>query len=160
VSPEEGELRPQLRDRFGLSVRIAGIQQPEKRVQIIKYRNAYDENPEAFCRQFAAQDSAVAQKLVDAREGLKNVQISDELLLKIAEISVALGIDGHRGDLTLMKAIRAYAALEGRSEAEEQDILKVAHMVFLHRMRSLPFEQAKSFDPSVIEKILHGEAAE
>jgi hypothetical protein len=154
------QLRPQLLDRFGLSVRIAGIQQPEKRVQIIKYRTAYDEDPEAFCQQFAAQDSAVAQKLVDAREGLKNVQISDELLLKIAEISVALGIDGHRGDLTLMKAIRAYAALEGRCEAEEQDILKVAHMVFLHRMRSLPFEQAKSFDPSVIEKILHGEAAE
>lgn len=160
MNPEEGELRPQLLDRFGLSVRIAGIQQPEKRVQIIKYRNAYDEDPEAFCQQFASQDSTVAQKLVDARAGLKNVQIKDELLLKIAEISVALGIDGHRGDLTLMKAIRAYAALEGRREAEEQDILKVAHMVFLHRMRSLPFEQAKSFDPGVIEKILQGEFAE
>ena len=160
MNPEEGELRPQLLDRFGLSVRIAGIQDPEKRVQIIKYRTAYDENPEVFCRQFADKEAEIANKLVDARAHLKNVLISDEVLLKIAEISVALGIDGHRGDLTLMKAIRAYAALNGRCEAEEQDILKVAHMVFLHRMRSLPFEQAKAFDPGVIEKIIHGEDAQ
>lgn len=159
MNPEEGELRPQLLDRFGLSVRIAGIQEPAKRVQIIKYRTAYDEDPETFCQKFVQQDTEVAQKLVDARSNLQTVRICDELLLKIAEISVALGIDGHRGDLTLMKAIRAYAALEGRREAEEQDILKVAHMVFLHRMRSLPFEQAKSFDSGVIEKILQGEGA-
>lgn len=157
MNPEEGELRPQLLDRFGLSIRIAGIADPEKRVQIIKYRAAYDENPEAFCNLFASRDQAVAEALVGARARLQEVQISDELLLKIVKISVALGIDGHRGDLTLMKAIRAYAALSSRKEATQEDILKVAHMVYLHRMRSLPFEQARSFDPSVIERILSGE---
>lgn len=154
MNPEEGELRPQLLDRFGLSVRITGISDPVQRVQIIKYRSAYDEDPEAFCQRFSEQDRAVADTLVAARERLHAVHFSDKLLLKIAEISVALGIDGHRGDLTLMKAVRAYAALAGRKEAVEDDILKVAHMVFLHRMRSLPFEQARTFDPSVIEKIL------
>lgn len=158
MNPEEGELRPQLLDRFGLSVRIAGIADPAKRVQIIKYRTAYDEDPDSFCKQFSTEDEKVAQSLVDARDHLLQVSVGDELLLKIAEISVALGIDGHRGDLTLMKAVRAYAALEGRKEACEDDILKTAHMVFLHRMRSLPFEQAKSFDPSVIEKVLNKES--
>ena len=158
MNPEEGELRPQLLDRFGLSVRIVGITDPAKRVQIIKYRTAYDQGPEAFCKKFAGEDKKVTDTLTKARENLTAVSVSDELLLKIAEISVALGIDGHRGDLTLMKAIRGYAALEGRQEAQESDIKVVAHMVFLHRMRSLPFEQAKSFDPTVIEKILHKEA--
>jgi Mg-chelatase subunit ChlI len=159
MNPEEGELRPQLLDRFGMSVRIAGIQEPEKRIQIIKYRNAYDENPEAFCKQFEEADREVASQLVEAREKLYSVQVSDELLLKIAKISVALGIDGHRGDLTLMKAVRAHAALGNRSEATDEDILAVAHMVFLHRMRSLPFEQTKTFDPAVIEHILQEETA-
>lgn len=157
MNPEEGELRPQLLDRFGLSIRIAGISDPEKRVQIIKYRAAYDEDPEGFCKQFAQQDGAIANALATARAQLNTVQLSDELLLKIVKISVVLGIDGHRGDLTLMKAVRAYAALNGCKEATEGDILKVAPMVFLHRMRSLPFEQAKVFDPSVIEKVLSEE---
>ena len=160
MNPEEGELRPQLLDRFGLSVRIAGIQDPVKRVQIIKYRSAYDEDPEAFCQRFAKEDREVAQKLVSARNRLRDVQISDELLLKIAEVSISLGIDGHRGDLTLMKAVRAYAALEGRNEATKEDILKVASMVFLHRMRSLPFEQVREFDITAIEKILAQEEKE
>lgn len=159
MNPEEGELRPQLLDRFGLSVRIEGIPEPEKRMQIIKYRTAYDENPTEFCSRFAEADTDVAKKLVEARDNLLSVEVCDDLLLKIAKISVALGIDGHRGDLTLMKAIRAHASLQGRTAAEDSDILAVAHMVFLHRMRSLPFEQTKTFDPSVIEKIIHGEEA-
>lgn len=159
MNPEEGDLRPQLLDRFGLSVRIAGIQDPEARVQIVKYRSAYDEDAAAFCARFQEQETALAERIVTAREQVSQVDVSDELLLKNAKISIALEVDGHRGDLTMMKAIRAYAALQGKEAADESDIETVAHMVYLHRMRSLPFEQAHSFDPSVIQEILHGEEA-
>ncbi len=79
------------------------------------------------------------------------------MLLTDAKLAIALGVDGHRGDLTLMKAVRAYAALEGRKEAAAPDIETVAHMVFLHRMKALPFEQAKRFDTELVHKIVAGE---
>ena len=154
MNPEEGELRPQLLDRFGLSTQIEGIKDAEKRVMIMKYRNSYDRDPQKFCEFFAEQEKKLADQIFYAREHLLQVEVPDELLLKIANLSVALEVEGHRADLTLMKAIRAYAAWEGRKTAVEEDILKTAPMVFRHRMRSLPFEQAKTFDLSIIERIL------
>ncbi len=157
MNPEEGELRPQLLDRFGLSVRIEGVKEPEKRVQIVKYRSAYDEDSQAFSERFAPEERALSNKIDRARAALFDVAIPDEVLLTDAKLAIALGVDGHRGDLTLMKAVRAYAALEGRKEAAAPDIETVAHMVFLHRMKALPFEQAKRFDTELVHKIVAGE---
>lgn len=157
MNPEEGELRPQLLDRFGLSVRIEGVLDPEKRVQIVKFRGAYDEDPKAFVERFAPEETALSEKIDTARARLRDVSVPDDVLLTDAKIAIALGVDGHRGDLTLMKAVHAYAAMEGRPEATAADIEKVAHMVFLHRMKALPFEQARSFDRELVHKIVSGE---
>ncbi len=154
MNPEEGELRPQLLDRFGLSVRISSITDPQERVKIIKYRNEYDADPEKFSEKFKDSDAELAKKIVSARQRLYDVEISDEILLSIAKVSVALEIEGHRSDLTLMKAARAYAAFNEKTSVDIEDIKKTASLVYLHRMRSLPFEQAKEFDSSVIGEII------
>ena len=159
MNPEEGELRPQLLDRFGLSVKIEGVKEPEKRVQIVKFRGAYDDNPKAFSENFAPEEKALSDRIENARVNLKNVTLSDDILLTNAEIAIALGVDGHRGDLTLMKAVKAYAALNGRAEAVPEDIEKVAPMVYLHRMKALPFEQARDFDKKLVHRIVIGEEA-
>lgn len=155
MNPEEGELRPQLLDRFGLSVRIEGIKEAEKRVQIVKYRNAYEDDPKVFSESFAEQEKEMADRIENARAILKDVRVPDEILLTDARIAIGLGVDGHRGDLTLMKALKTFAAFENRSEVSLGDIEKVAHMVFLHRMKSLPFEQTKSFDMDKVRSIIH-----
>lgn len=160
MNPEEGELRPQLLDRFGLSVRIEGIKDPEKRVQIVKYRNAYDDDPKAFAESYTSQDKALAEKIKNARRIIKDVEVADDILLTDAKIAIELGVDGHRGDLTLMKAVRTCAAFENRTQAEVEDIEKVVHMVFLHRMKSLPFEQTRSFDMDKVREIIDGKAGE
>ena len=156
MNPEEGELRPQLLDRFGLSVRIEGVKEPEKRVQIVKFRSAYDEDPQAFSARFAPEEKSLCEKIDAARAALPGVTVPDDVLLTDAKLAISLGVDGHRGDLTLMKAVRAIAALQGRTEAAVSDIETVAHMVFLHRMKALPFEQARSFDTELVHKIVSG----
>lgn len=154
MNPEEGELIPQLLDRFGLSIRIEGIKDPEDRVKIIKYRSEYDADPEKFISIFRDSEEALIKKILHARNILDRVEISDDKLLAIAKVSVALEVDGHRSDLTMMKAARAYAAFEGRYKVEYEDIKKVAEFVYMHRMRRLPFEQAKDIDMDIIDKII------
>ncbi|NLH01646.1 MAG: AAA domain-containing protein [Clostridiales bacterium] len=160
MNPEEGDLRPQLLDRFGLSVKIEGIKDPEKRVQIVKYRNAYDDDPKAFAERFAEKEKALSDKIENARALVKEVQVSDEILLTNAKIAIGLGVDGHRGDLTLMKAVKTYAAFENRTQADISAIEKVVHMVFLHRMKNLPFEQTKNFDMDMVRTIISGKTGD
>lgn len=154
MNPEEGELRPQLLDRFGLSVRIEGVMDPEKRVQIVKYRNAYDDDPQKFVESFQAQENEMTEKIENARRIIKDVEVPDEILFTDAKIAIELGVDGHRGDLTLMKAVKTCAAFDNRTKAQLDDIEKVVHMVFLHRMKSLPFEQTRSFDMEKVRAII------
>lgn len=154
MNPEEGELRPQLLDRFGLSVSISSVTVPEERVKIIKYRNEYDMDPQKFAEKFREEEETLSKKITDARSRLFDVNVSDDCLLAIAKVSVALEIEGHRSDLTLMKAARAYCAFCGRNEVELDDIKAIAPFVYLHRMRSLPFERAREFDPQIIGEIL------
>lgn len=156
MNPEEGELRPQLTDRFGLSVHISGINDPGQRVRILKYRNEYDEDPVAFTGKFEEQERILAEKIIKARSIINETEISDDLLFKIARTSVRLEVDGHRSDLTAMKASIAFAAFDGRTSVCEEDIKYVAPFVYLHRMKSLPFEEAKEFDPEILEQIFHG----
>ena len=125
MNPEEGELRPQLLDRFGLCVEISGI-----------------------------RDRELAERIVKAQTALPGISISDALLRKITDLAIELEIDGHRGDITLMKAAKALAAFKGRKEASAEDIKAVAKMVFLHRMKSLPFENARTINMERVNQIL------
>lgn len=154
MNPEEGELRPQLLDRFGLSVEIKGLRNPEQRVQIVRLRSEFDNAPVSFIQNYSELDAELGRKIAEACKALPEVQISDEILLTDAKIAIALDSDGHRGDITMMKALLAAAALEGRKEVTADDILLVVKMVFLHRLKSLPFEKTKTFDLEMVRKIV------
>ncbi|MGL4849908.1 MAG: ATP-binding protein [Clostridium sp.] len=140
MNPEEGELRPQLLDRFGLSVQVKGIRNPEERIKVIKNRGEFDKDPNKFLKEFEPLENELREKIIKARNIVRDVEISDELLLLIAKIGIKFDIDGHRGDLTLMKTAMTIAALDGRKEVKRDDILKAAPLVLFHRMRKLPFE--------------------
>ncbi|RDY25027.1 magnesium chelatase ATPase subunit I [Romboutsia maritimum] len=155
MNPEEGELRPQLLDRFGFSVDIKGIKDPQKRVQIVKYRSEFEENQDEFISRWEEEEQELRDKIENARKIINEVEISDEMLFLNAQLSIALEIDGHRGDLTLMKATKSMAAFNNRKLVQKEDIEEVARMVLLHRMRSLPFESAKKLDQETIKKIIN-----
>lgn len=154
MNPEEGELRPQLLDRFGLSVEVKGIKDPKKRVEIVKLRGEFEDNPTKFIEKHKVDEIKLGENIKTTRELLRDVKISDDLLLLNAMLGIKFDIDGHRGDLTLMKAAMTKAALKGRKEVLREDIEEVAPMVLFHRLRKLPFEVAKSIDSTMIKEVI------
>jgi magnesium chelatase subunit I len=138
MNPEEGELRPQLLDRFGLSVRVEGIADRESRVTVMERRVAFDENPAAFAGQWQAESQELVERLEAARSLYPDVTISREELFAIADFCLTVGVDGHRGDIIMMKTAKAFAALEGRHEVRHSDIETAAELALPHRMRRQP----------------------
>lgn len=141
MNPEEGDLRPQLLDRFGLSVMVYGEQDPAQRMEVIKRRLAFGDAPETFIASYEASERALHERLLQARNLLPTIIPSDDILLKIASISVGVGVDGHRSDITMMHTARAHAAFHGRSQIVDDDIKVAARLTLKHRMRRLPFEE-------------------
>lgn len=135
-NPEEGELRPQLLDRFGLHVRTETIQDIAQRVEIIRRRDEFERDPAGFAKAMAAEQECLRQRLIRARELLPKVRADAELLLAVAELCLRLRADGHRGELTLIRAARALAAFEGRDRAMGEDVRRLAVMALRHRLRS------------------------
>jgi magnesium chelatase subunit D len=140
-NPEEGELRPQLLDRFGLHVEVTTETDLDRRVQIILAREAFERDPANFIASVEAEQTALRRKITSARKALHRVNISLQLLRRIAQLCLELKIDGHRGELTITRAARALAALEGRRAVNEQDVRRVAVMSLRHRLRRDPLEQ-------------------
>ncbi|HYG10460.1 MAG TPA: VWA domain-containing protein, partial [Pyrinomonadaceae bacterium] len=140
-NPEEGELRPQLLDRFGLYTEIRTATDFEERVEIITRREAFDRDPAAFCAAWELEQARLRRRLVRARTAVKNVRLSTELVRGIAELCGRLSVDGHRGELTIARAARALAAFENRKEAAPADVRRVAAMALRHRLRRDPLEQ-------------------
>ena len=141
MNPEEGDLRPQLLDRFGLSVMVYGEQDPAQRMEVIKRRLAFGDNPAEFVETYKESERALHDRLLEARKLLPTIIPSDDILLKIASISVGVGVDGHRSDITIMHTARAHAAFHGRSQIIDDDIKVAARLTLKHRMRRLPFEE-------------------
>ena len=141
MNPEEGDLRPQLLDRFGLSVMVYGEQDPAQRMEVIKRRLAFGDAPEAFIASYEESEQALHERLLQARKLLPTIIPSDDSLLKIASISIGIGVDGHRSDITMMHTARAHAAFHGRSQIIDDDIKVAARLTLKHRMRRLPFEE-------------------
>ncbi|MEM1111878.1 MAG: magnesium chelatase ATPase subunit I [Pseudomonadota bacterium] len=139
-NPEEGDLRPQLLDRFGLHARITTVTDIDDRVEIVQRRRAFDADPEAFVASFAAEEGAMRQQLAEARARLSSVDLSDDTVAAAARLCVALEVDGHRGELTLCRAAVALAALEGRSYSTPQDVAAIAILALQHRLRKDPLE--------------------
>ena len=140
-NPEEGELRPQLLDRFGLYTEIRTAADLEERVEIITRREAFDHDPALFCAAWEREQARLRRRLVRAREAFKSVRLSTKLVRAIAELSGRLSVDGHRGELTIARAARALAAFEHREEVAPDDVRRVAGMALRHRLRRDPLEQ-------------------
>ena len=143
-NPEEGELRPQLLDRFGLSVDVVTPQDVTQRMNIVRWRDEFEQNPEQFNSRFAQDDAQVRSRIVQAKSIIHDVQVSDDVLRMISELCIKLGTDGLRGELTLMRACRAYAALSGEFNVDASHIQRVASMALRHRLRRDPLDDSGS----------------
>ena len=143
-NPEEGELRPQLQDRFGLSVDVRTPGDVPTRVEIIRLREAFDHDRTAFRKKWARKESALRRKIQVARDQLDDVDTPAELLETAAKLCLALGTDGLRGELTLVRSARALAALEGKSAATLTHLRAMAPSVLRHRLRRDPLDESSA----------------
>ncbi|MEM1285077.1 MAG: magnesium chelatase ATPase subunit I [Pseudomonadota bacterium] len=143
-NPEEGELRPQLLDRFGLSVDVATPEEVPLRIEVVKRRDAYDRDPTDFVDKWKRRDGTVRRSIVKARERLEDVSVPDEVLTQAAQLCMTLGTDGLRGELTLMRAARAQAALKGMDSVTTEALTMVAPMVLSHRLRRNPLDDSRA----------------
>ena len=140
-NPEEGELRPQLLDRFGMSVEVRTVREAKLRVQVVDQRTAFDNDPESFSDSVQEKQESLQQKVVDAQNILNEVFIDEDLRLRISAVCGELDVDGLRGDIVTNRAARALAAFEGRKEVTEEDIARVVSTALRHRLRKDPLEQ-------------------
>ena len=148
MNPEEGELRPQLLDRFGLNVALEGSPEPEARQQIIRRRLAFDSDPHAFCAHWDAAQAQLRERCQAARRALTSIALDDQALSWITERCYAAGVDGLRADLVWLRAARAHAAWRGANAIEAQDIEAVEHFALAHRRRPAPAQSATPQQPS------------
>lgn len=139
-NPEEGELRPQLLDRFGLYAEVQTVTDLEQRVRIVSLREAFERDPAKLRAEFEAEQQRLRRSLTRARKLAPQVSLSHEMLRAIASLCLQLRIDGHRGELTIARAARALAAFEGRREVSEEDVRRVAQLALRHRLRRDPLE--------------------
>lgn len=143
-NPEEGELRPQLLDRFGMHAEIHTVKEPALRVQIVEQRTEFDQDPQAFLERYQGQQNEMRQKLVDAQARLRQVAIDPDLRVKISQVCADLDVDGLRGDIVTNRAAKALAAFEGRTEVTVSDIRRVVTLCLRHRLRKDPLESIDS----------------
>jgi len=140
MNPEEGDLRPQFIDRFGLAVEIDHIQDAERRADVIRRRIAFERDPSAFQREWEQEESAERRRIEDAMELLPTVVVDDALVTFIAQLCASHEVDGLRADIVIYKAAQTLAAYEGRGRVIPEDVVRVAEMALLHRMRRQPFD--------------------
>ncbi|WP_296418346.1 magnesium chelatase ATPase subunit I [Pseudooctadecabacter sp.] len=143
-NPEEGELRPQLLDRFGLSVDVSSPTTIEERVEVIKRRDAFETDYEAFMVRWKAEDALIRTQIETAKQSLRQLKTTDSALTDIAGLCLKLGADGLRGELTLLKAARAFAAFREDTAIGRDHIRAVAPMALRHRLRRDPLDDAGS----------------
>jgi magnesium chelatase subunit D len=140
MNPEEGEIRPQLLDRFGLQVSVVGIEDVDQRMQIAKMAESFDRDPEVFAFQCHANQEELKGKIAQARNRLRMVTMSDDLLRTIAFTCIDLGVKTHRAEIVITRTAKTIAAFEGRAEVNSEDAKLAMQLALAHRMRSRPFE--------------------
>jgi magnesium chelatase subunit D len=158
MNAEEGELRPQLLDRFGLGVEVQGAADPAVRAEIVRRRLAFEADPAAFRARWAAAEDALATRIASARAALGAVRLPERELLRITGACAALRIDGARGDIVTARAARALAALDGRDEVAEEHVRRAAALALAHRRRRDPLEPPGAADDE-LERALDGDGS-
>jgi magnesium chelatase subunit D len=153
MNPEEGELRPQLLDRFGITVEVTGSPDPTERVEVVRRRLHHEADPEDFANKWSVADGEVAGSVEEARKRLATTRLPEGTLYKIAALCAELGVDGLRGDIVTAKTARTLAAWDGRDEVATDDVRRAALLALSHRRRRGPFEQP-GIDPEELENAL------
>ncbi|QYJ05469.1 VWA domain-containing protein [Nocardioides panacisoli] len=153
MNPEEGELRPQLLDRFGLTVEVAAPRDPAARVEVIRRRIAYDADPDGFAAQYADAEKRLTERIREAQYAVGRVRLTDAALLKIAEVCAAFEVDGLRADIVTARAATAHAAWHGRDHVTLDDIRVAARLTLPHRRRRNPFD-APGLDEDLLDQVL------
>ncbi|MEU9853170.1 putative cobaltochelatase [Streptomyces sp. NPDC047974] len=153
MNPEEGELRPQLLDRFGLTVEVAASRDPQERVEVVRRRLAFEDDPAAFAERWAGEEAALRQRIVAARELLPKVSLGDAVLLQIAATCAAFEVDGMRADIVMARTATALAAWAGRDEVTSEDVRQAALLALPHRRRRNPFD-APGLDEDKLDETL------
>ncbi|GAA1204872.1 putative cobaltochelatase [Prauserella alba] len=153
MNPEEGELRPQLLDRFGLTVEVSSSRDAAERVEVVRRRLAYESDPDAFAAGYADDDASLAAEIAAARKLLPSVELTDGALLQIAEVCAAFEVDGMRADIVTARTAAAHAAWCGRTEVSTEDIRVAARLALPHRRRRNPFD-APGIDSEQLEQAL------
>ncbi|MEU0045346.1 putative cobaltochelatase [Streptomyces werraensis] len=153
MNPEEGELRPQLLDRFGLTVEVSASREPDQRVEVVRRRLAYDEDPAGFAARWADEEAAVRRRIVAARELLPSVRLGDGALRQIAATCAAFEVDGMRADIVMARTATALAAWAGRTEVLAEDVRQAALLALPHRRRRNPFD-APGLDEDKLDETL------
>ena len=153
MNPEEGELRPQLLDRFGLTVEVAASREPDQRVEVVRRRLAYDDDPAAFAARWAEEEAAVRARIVAARELLPSVRLGDGALRQIAATCAAFEVDGMRADIVMARTATALAAWAGRTDVLAEDVRQAALLALPHRRRRNPFD-APGLDEDKLDETL------
>lgn len=160
MNPEEGDLRPQLLDRFALSVDIYGIRDARDRVQIMERILEFEADPEGFRRKWLPKEEELSRQIEQARRLVDHVTYSTRDLLSIAALTASLNVEGHRPDLVILKAARAQAAFEGRTAINDRDIALAAELALPHRLKRGPFQQTEISMEELQERIEQLQASE
>ncbi|OKK08581.1 magnesium chelatase [Streptomyces sp. CB03234] len=153
MNPEEGELRPQLLDRFGLTVEVAASREPDQRVEVVRRRLAYDDDPAGFAARWAGEEAALRERIVAARALLPAVTLGDAALRQIAATCAAFEVDGMRADIVMARTATALAAWAGRTEVTSDDVRQAALLALPHRRRRNPFD-APGLDQDKLDETL------
>ncbi|GAA3800503.1 putative cobaltochelatase [Streptomyces chiangmaiensis] len=153
MNPEEGELRPQLLDRFGLTVEVSASREPDQRVEVVRRRLAHDDDPEVFAARWAEEEAAVRARIVAARELLPSVRLGDGALRQIAATCAAFEVDGMRADIVMARTATALAAWAGRTDVHAEDVRQAALLALPHRRRRNPFD-APGLDEDRLDETL------
>ena len=153
MNPEEGDLRPQLLDRFGLCVVMKGEKSLSTRTEIVSRRLEFDADPEGFTKKYAKDTQDIKNDILKARELLPNVTVSKELLTAASDVALHFAMEGHRADITMVRAAKANAALRRKKKADRTDLETVAPLVLSHRLKRRPFEDSK-FDIEELRQCL------
>jgi magnesium chelatase subunit D len=153
MNPEEGELRPQLLDRFGLTVEVRAPRNPEARVEVVRRRLAFDADPAAFAATYAGDEATLRERIEAAQERVRAVEVSDAALMKIAEVCAAFDVDGMRADIVIARAAAAHAAWQGRDRVVLDDIRIASRLALPHRRRRDPFD-SPGLDQEALDGVL------
>jgi magnesium chelatase subunit D len=153
MNPEEGELRPQLLDRFGLTVEVTASRVPAERAEVVRRRLAYEADPEVFAAKWAAEDASLAERIVEARARLADVVLGDAALRRITAICAAFDVDGMRADLVAARTAVALAAWHGRDHITDEDVRRAVELALPHRRRRNPFD-APGLDPEQLDRAM------